>query len=255
MHPKYIHVISLPLTVLTTFVFANNSAVAPHIVRLILFYSFFTIFAAFYYLYARHNHIVSRAPTLFIYILTVTLLLIIGVTGWVVSPFFYFIYLLTIFYIQVFAFRVVLAFIVTLFGLLIGYFNIPLASIFDKIVIILLIIPISRMMQSMYLNRSQYDKKILILEDKDKSYSDTAEEYMGNKVTKLGFDMRQMLSDIAQIARFNEEKGKPSKQEVALEHIEEIAQKAMGTIDEFEEKSTGRKILHGSTAKKAAKKG
>lgn len=255
MSLRQMHVLALPFTTVMVVIFASNPLLAPYFFRLLIFYSFFTIFAALYYLYARHSKIASKAPTLFIYILTVTLLLIIGATGWTISPFFYFIYLLIIFYIQVFPLHTVMAFIVTFFGFTTGYFNIPLSSIIDKLVIVCLLLPVARFMQVQYLKRSESEKKILILEEKDKPYKDTAEQYMGNKISKLGFDMRQMLGDIVQIAKFNEQKLTHTKEEVALEHIEELAKSAIERVDQFEEDSTGRKILHSSINKNAKKKG
>lgn len=216
-----------------------------------LVYIFVATAGIMFWPFARHtlqNDLMRR-----IYFLTVfvALLLWIGVTGWFVSPFFYFLYLMAI----------VLGFVYSSFAtflfvlVLVGIFLPNVGSIDFTVDIVTLlslssVVPLTYYLQKEYLHLKQAEKKILILEEYRKAPRNRVDEVLTNKISRFSVDLRQPINDIRQVALHAMKAKKPEKVWEAFHKVTVLGREALDQIEEFEVKTTGKKLIHTSHLKK-----
>ncbi|MBI2590944.1 MAG: hypothetical protein HYW33_03665 [Candidatus Blackburnbacteria bacterium] len=179
----------------------------------------------------------------FTYVLITFVLFLVAATGWFFSPFFFTLYLLGIILAFVFSNSVSTAFIITLvalFSFSIGEVDI----VYDFLVVLslLTVIPLSIYLRREYLKIRENQKDILIL-NKEEVVTDKLQKVLSNKVTNFAATLRQPLNDIKQLtAHLSRVKEKQNVKKVT-ERILISSQEALGLLKEFEENTTGKKLL------------
>ncbi len=186
----------------------------------------------------------------FVYLLIASVLFLVASTGWFFSPFFFVLYLLSIFLAFIFSPSVLIAFVallVVLFSFNIG--EVDLAYDFMIVLSLLTTIPLSLYLRKEYLHLREAEKKILVLEkDKEENYKDIIQEVLANKVNNFSVDMRQPINDTKQLAFYIQKHHKNQELNESLEKIIFSSEEALKILSDFEAGTTGKKNL--STPKK-----
>lgn len=182
--------------------------------------------------------------TKFRYLLTITVLFLVASTGWFFSPFFFVLYLWAIFLAFVFSPQVSLSFIITLvilFSFNIG--EVDLAYDFMIVLSLLTTIPLSLYLRKEYLKLKESSKEILVLQKEKENINSTVEEVLANKINSIAVALRQPINDIKQLAfRMGDVKEK-KKLEEERERILASSEEALRVLKEFEEYTTGKKLV------------
>lgn len=180
----------------------------------------------------------------FNYLLTVVVLFLIASTGWFFSPFFFVLYLWAIFLAFIFSPAVSLSFIITL--VLLFSFNIgevDLAYDFMIVLSLLTTIPLSSYLRKEYLRLKESEKEILVMQKQKENFNSTVDEILANKISNIAVNLRQPINDIKQLAfRMGDVKEK-QKLEQDRKAILASSEEALRVLKEFEEQSTGKKLL------------
>jgi hypothetical protein len=186
----------------------------------------------------------------FIYLLTASVLFLVASTGWFFSPFFFVLYLLSVFLAFIFSPSASIVFVVLLvilFSFNIG--EVDLAYDFLIVLSLLTTIPLSLYLRKEYLRLKQTEKKILVLEkEKGETYEDIIQEVLANKVNNFSADMRQPINDTKQLAFYIQKHHKNQEINESLNKIIFSSEEALKILSDFEAGTTGKKIL--STPKK-----
>jgi hypothetical protein len=180
------------------------------------------------------------------------ILLLVGGTGWFLSPFFFLLYLLPVYlgflYVPSVAFGFLAALLV-IFAFSVG----EVEASFDIMTLLslLLDVPLVIYLRKKYLILKQTDKDILILEDgsgiKD---TDTIASLLANRITNLGVTIRQPLSFIKQAATvLIEEDLSPKEATEYLKRIRATATESLKDIREFEGDTSANEVLENSDTK------
>ncbi|MBI2074609.1 MAG: hypothetical protein HYT83_02090 [Candidatus Levybacteria bacterium] len=180
----------------------------------------------------------------FNYLLTVAVLFLIASTGWFFSPFFFVLYLWAIFLAFIFSPTASLGFIITLvilFSFNIG--QVDLAYDFMIVLSLLTTIPLSLYLRKEYLRLKESEKEILVLQKQKENFNSIVEEVLANKISSIAANLRQPINDIKQLAfRMGDIKEK-QKLETDRERILASSEEALRVLKEFEEQSTGKKLV------------
>lgn len=179
------------------------------------------------------------------------ILLWVGTTGWLVSPFFYLLYLVAVSLAFLFNTSVAVSFILVIVAILLPqiggiHTNIDIFSLLS----LLLIIPLSYFLRREYVVRIEREKKILVLEREHKAIETNVEKVLANKIVSLGAQMREPINDIRQIALYAE-KHAVMLDEKDFAKIVISTSRAFDLLNAFEESATGKKLLR--TPKKNTK--
>ena len=162
---------------------------------------------------------------------TIIILLLVGGTGWFLSPFFFLLYLVPIYLGFLFTPAVAFGFLAAL--LVIFAFSVGEVDVaFDIMTLLslLLVVPLVIYLRRKYLILRQTTKDILILEDESGiKDADTIGKLLSNRVTNLGVNVRQPLTFIKQAATLLME-GNLTPQE-ATTHVERIKTTATETLE------------------------
>lgn len=175
------------------------------------------------------------------------ILLLVGGTGWFLSPFFFLLYLLPIYLGFLYAPAVAFGFLAAL--LLIFSFSLgDAASLsFDIMTLLslLLVIPLVIYLRKKFLILKQTDKDILILQDESAiKDTDTIATLLANRVTNLGVTIRQPLSFIKQAATvLIEEELSPKEATEYLKRIRSTAAESLKDIRDFEGDTSANEVL------------
>ena len=162
---------------------------------------------------------------------TLTILFLVGGTGWFLSPFFFLLYLVPIYLGFLYTPSVAFGFL----GALLIIFSSSVGEVdisFDifTLLSLLLVIPLLIYLRKKYLILQQTTKDILILQDESGiKDTDTIASLLSNRVTKLGVDVRQPLSYIRQAATMLLEEDVSPKE--ATQYIKRIKTTATETLD------------------------
>lgn len=235
----------ISITTIITFIFTLHPSVQPFLFRFFQIYLFFSIFGFSYYYWSRKKNITTKTNVLLVYIVSVTILFVVGLTDWFLSPFIYLLYLLAICYGFIFSPLVTVIFCLTLFGLFLPYTQlVPFWYSVIAFVSLFGIIPLTRYLQHQYLMVKESEKKVLILDDGKNQFIDTADEYLHNKVSRVASQIRGQADDIRQLASYSSKLKKKYKSAAILDEIIELSNSLLKTVNDFEEKTTGRKIGH-----------
>lgn len=122
MDKKVQTVIIITIT-LATYIFTLHPAVKPFLYRLFVFYLTFSLWGLIYYAWSKHRNVTTASINLIIYIASVTILFLVGMTGWFFSPFVYLLYLMAIAFSFLFSRAAATFFIVILTGLYIPHID------------------------------------------------------------------------------------------------------------------------------------
>lgn len=181
----------------------------------------------------------------FVYLLTASVLFLVASTGWFFSPFFFVLYLMSIFLAFIFSSSVLIAFVallVALFSFNIG--EVDLAYDFLIVLSLLTTIPLSLYLRKEYLYLRETEKKILVLQkDKEENYKDIIQEVLTNKVNSFSVDMRQPINDTKQLAFYIQKHHKNNELNESLNKIIFSSEEALKILSDFEATTTGKKIL------------
>ncbi|MDA1169457.1 MAG: hypothetical protein O3A36_03910 [bacterium] len=180
---------------------------------------------------------------------SVVILLLVGGTGWFLSPFFFLLYLLPIYlgflYVPSVAFGFLSALLI-IFASSVGEVNVS----FDVMTLLslLLVIPLVIYLRKRFLILKQTDKDILILEeDSGIKDTDTIAILLANRITNLGVTIRQPLSFIKQAAMvLLEEDLTPKEATEYLKRIKSTAIESLKDIREFEGDTSANEVLKNS---------
>lgn len=232
----------IPLLILAIYFLTKISPLSPFKLQLALL-SFLALIV--YSFLLKKKGITGIADTIFVYLLTTTLLFLIAATGWFFSPFFFVLYLLAIFLAFIFPPSASIAFVllmVVLFSFNIG--EVDLAYDFLIVLSLLTTIPLSLYLRKEYLRLKQTEKKILVLEkEKEEKYEDIIQEILANKVTSFSADMRQPINDSKQLAFYIQKHHKNEELNESLNKIIFSSEEALKILNGFEASATGKKIL------------
>lgn len=243
MHKK-IHAVFVSATTIITFIFTLHPNVQPFLLPFLKLYALCSIFGFIYYFWTKKKKISTITNTIFVYIISVTILFVVGLTQWFYSPFMYLLFLLAIMYGFIFSRFVTLIFSLTLIALFVPYMQtVPLWFSFMMILSFLVLYPLTRYLQDVFLISKQSEKKVLILDDGNEPSKDTAEEYLHNKISAVATQARQHTSDIKQLASYGLKTKSEERKAKMLSLIMELSDNLLRIMDAFEEKTTGRKMV------------
>lgn len=184
---------------------------------------------------------------------TVIILLLVGGTGWFLSPFFFLLYLLPIYLGFLYAPAVAFGFLAAL--LIIFAFSVGEVDVaFDIMTLLslLLVIPLVIYLRKKYLILRQTNKDILILEDESGiKDADTIGKLLSNRITNLGVTVRQPLSFIKQASTMLlEDDLTPKEATLQIERIKTTATEALQYVKDFEGKTSANIVLTNKQEKK-----
>lgn len=173
----------------------------------------------------------------FIYLLVATNLFAVGATGWFFSPFFFSLYLMTIFLSFLFSPSVSFGFV----GTLIALFSMNIGEVdltYDFLVVLSLLtsIPLSLYLRKEYLKLREGKKDILILENHKKSES-KVEQVLANKINNLAVELRQPINDVKLMA-YRLDKDTKNRDRMIT-----ASEEALRVIRKFEGEVTGKTLL------------
>lgn len=241
-----------PIVVLVTFLtyfFTVISATKSYALQAIILYLFFVLLGLSYILFFREKNKEQNplVRDLMIYAVMVLVLLWVGVTGWFISPFFYLLYLLGIALAFLFSPLASFAYVLVLtLVFLPNVGSIDLSLDIAQLISLFSIIPLTHVLRSEYLKLRESEKKILILQDEKKPYKTSAEEVLSNKMSRFGVTLREPISDIRQLALFAKKLKEEAEREKNRTRIVSLAEKALRRLREFEEETTGTKLVTSS---------
>lgn len=182
--------------------------------------------------------------TKFRYLLTIVVLFLVASTGWFFSPFFFVLYLWAVFLAFLFSPKASMSFVITL--VILFSFNIgDVDRAYDFMVVLSLLttIPLSLFLRKEYIKLKESQKEILVLQKQKENFNSTVEEVLANKISSMAVALKQPINDIKQLTfRMEDEKVK-QKLELDRERILASSEEALRVIKEFEEQSTGKKLM------------
>lgn len=198
-----------------------------------------------YYPVIRKHVSSERVLSLYGLVIFVCLILWVGVTGWFFSPFFYLLYLVAIVLAFMYSPFVTFSFTITLLGL----FAPNIGSIDTTIDIITMlslfsVVPLTYFLQKEYLRLKENEKKVLILDDEKRVLKNKVDEVLLNKVIKFSAQLREPVNDMRQLALVAQRHKDPSKISKAFHQIIKLGEESLNKIEEFEEKVTGKNLVH-----------
>jgi hypothetical protein len=187
----------------------------------------------------------TKSFVLLLVVLISALLLLLGTNPGFFSPFFFVLFLVSL--AAVFLLNPSISFalaVVTVAGLLSQIE--PMSSRLGAVSIfaMFLIVPFSYFLSRTSLWLAERDKKIVILEKQQCAhFHNSVDELLNNQLTRFFAQVREPLSDIKQIAYYTPETGSQEAVEKNRTRIISASEYALGMIKDFEQETTGRKLL------------
>ena len=226
---NFLNTFILPGITLTIFILTTHNLTKPFafIAFIICFGYFLSVF-----LFRKRKFIVI------FYSGFISILFLIGSTGWFHSPFFSYLYITAIAIAFLFDSLTSSLFVAVIIGVFLPH--IGEKDLFLDILSLgslLFLVPLSHYLSKKYLNLKVGEKKIMILEEDNKKTKDSFEKIMTNKISLLAANIREPLNDIKQLAYYIKQTKK-----IEDEKIISLVDKTVGIIDDFEKKATGVKI-------------
>ncbi len=198
------------------------------------------VLAIYVYKRKRSGEGIAKTKT-FIYLTLITILFLVGATGWFFSPFFFSLYLSVILLAFIFPLNVSISFALTLVALF--AFNIGDVDLaYDFLIVLSLVttIPLSIYLRKEYLKLKESEKEILILKKQEEFYKTKVEEVLSNTITNFSANLKQPLNVIKQlIYRFPKIKSKKD-QEKYVERIRNSSEEVLRSLKKFELETTGK---------------
>ena len=239
--------IALAVSFLTLCVFflTSNPVTKGAINSLFVLYIFTATAGLLYWPFARKAVQSPFIQNLYFFAIIAALLLWVGVTGWVFSPFFYFLYLLAIILAFMFSPFVTLMFALTLVGLFMpNVGSIDLTIDLITMIALLSVVPITYFLQREYLQLKQAEKKVLILEEETNEIKNKVDALLVNKIIKMAVNLRQPINDMRQLAMVSLRRSKDKEVKERLHKVIVLGQESLDQIEQFEEKVTGKRLVH-----------
>lgn len=223
------------------FILTKNPLTGPFKLQMALLSLLLLVIYGFWQ--AKKDQSATKSPT-FIFILTSTVLFLVGATGWFFSPFFFTLYLLTIVLAFVFSPAVSFGFVAALVGLF--SFNIgevDLAYDFLVVLSLLTTIPLSLYLRKEYLRLKEAEKEILVLEKEKRQYQTSVEEVLANKINSFAVNLRQPINDVKLLAYRLKNLKNNAEIEKYRQRIITSSEESLHLLKSFEEEATGKKLL------------
>lgn len=180
----------------------------------------------------------------FIFLLTLFIIMLVGSTGWFLSPFFFVLYLVGIYLAFVIDLPASIAYVITL--VILFSFNIgEIDIIYDFLIVLslLTVIPLSMYLRSKYLELKEQTKEILIIEEGSKKELSKIEKILSNKISHFVIDIKEPINDVKQIAYLLDKTNSKEEIKKYQTRIIALAENAIRQLKTFETTVTGRKIL------------
>lgn len=179
-------------------------------------------------------------------LLTLFVLMLVGSTGWFSSPFSFLLYFLLIFYSFVFSPIVLISFILVLMYII--YVSIDgkyesISRAFFTILSLIGSIPINYYLREKYLKIREFNREILVLKKKDTNFIGQLDHVLENRINYFAAVLRQPISDIKNLTYRLAAVPEPEKKQKISERIVASANDALQVLNQFEEETTGRKII------------
>ncbi len=234
----------LALLVLTVYLFTVNPLTKEYSFYALFLCLFFSVSIYFYsFRKNRINHQHKKMLKILIFTFITAILLWVGTTGWYLSPFFYMLYIVGISLGFLFSRSAAFSFVLVLIAILLPSFG-EITGNFDIVTVfsLFLIIPLSYFLSNIYLKMKEKEKKILVLQNENRSYKSKVDELLSNKITKVSAQLREPLNDIQQLSYYYPKRKTLEAKEEYIRRIIVSSKKALKLIDSFEEDTTGRKI-------------
>ena len=216
-----------------------------YVSKFFLFYVIFTIAGFTYHQWAHKNDPKSVSSKQFIFLLSTTVLMWIGVTGWYFSPFFYLLYLLGVLYAFLFTPGVTFVFITVLSVLFLP--NLGIHNLSYNIVTLLSlfsVVPLTFFLQKEYLNLKESEKRVLVLEEQNQVYKSKVDEALANQVTKVVVGLKEPINDVKQTILYLRRSETTPNTVKQLKKIEDLVENALSQLEDFETSATGKKLVH-----------
>lgn len=216
-----------------------------YVSKFFIFYFLFSLGALCYYRWSRSNKAEAHITNQLVFLLSVTVLMWVGMTGWYFSPFFYLLYLLGVLYAFIFSPLVTFAFAGTLTVLFLpNVGSIDLSFDLITLVSLLSMVPLTLYLQRVYLHLKESEKKVLILERENMQYKSKVEEVLANKITRVVVDLKQPINDMKQTVLFLKRSETTPKTLKHLDKMSDIVEDALSQLESFETTTTGKKTVH-----------
>lgn len=243
---RIIEGIILALLTLVVYLFTINPLTKPYSLYALVLCLLFSGGVYFYSIHHSNKKQVRINPNtlkLLMFTFTTAILLWVGSTGWVFSPFFYLLFIVGISVAFLFSTSVSFSFVLVLVAILLPNFE-DVRGNFDIITVIslLLIIPLSYFLSHAYLKIKEKEKKILILEDESKTQRSKVEELLHNQITKISAELREPINDIKQMSLYYPKASTKKDQEEYIERITKSSETALQLLNSFEKETTGRVV-------------
>lgn len=188
------------------------------------------------------NELIRKTYLLVVF---VSLMLWIGVTGWFVSPFFYFLFLIAIVLGFVYSTFTTLLFVVVLIGIFLpNVGSIDFSLDFVTVLTLASVVPLTHFLQTEYLHIKQTENKILILKDEEKTIRNQVDHVLANKISKFAVDLREPVNDVRQVALQAIKNIQHKEAREAFHKIAILSRESLDQIEMFEEASTGQSLIH-----------
>lgn len=180
----------------------------------------------------------------FVFLVMTFILFLVGSTGWFFSPFFFTLYLLAILFAFIFSPATASGFIASLVGL----FSVNIGEVdlaYDFLIVLSLVatIPLVFYLRKEYLKLKESAKEILILEKEKKEYASKVKEILANKINQFATNIRQPINDARLLAQRLGKLKEKEKVEKNRQRIIASSEEALRVLKEFEEETTGEKLL------------
>ena len=244
---KISSMIIIPIILFFVYGLTTSAGIKPVLYNLFYYYIFFASGALFYYFWLKHKKLKNKNIPLVYYIVTTTVLIWVGITGWFFSPFFYLVYILAIALAFIFSIETTILYVVTLSFLYLYFFG-KIDIYLDTLMILsfVVIIPVIYYLERQYLALKQSQKQILILQETDDKKGEVVKNILHNKVDKFATELRQPINDIRQIALFTGKINNKKEIEKNLKKVAGLGDTILTSIDRFEKQTTGRQIINKS---------
>ncbi|MDO8512467.1 MAG: hypothetical protein Q7S57_04295 [bacterium] len=177
----------------------------------------------------------KRTPQLAILLWAVFTCVVVSVTGWFHSPFFFALYLLGVGLSFIYPFRVSVVYTLSL--IFIFLFSGDVEGSFDIMLLLSLlsVIPISLALRRDFLKVQQDQKDILVLETGDDKNNSALENLLQNSVNRVGVNLRQPVTYLKQgLAELEEENLSPKEAATMLKKMRDTVEEIFTIIREFE---------------------
>jgi hypothetical protein len=181
------------------------------------------------------------------------ILMLIGSTGWLVSPFMFGVYMLIIGQSLLFHSTVPILQVGMLLIIVFAGTNNIESLDFLHIFTLLAIIPLSYFMKEKYLSIKEAQNSILILKKSDKQYADSVEELLDNVIYRFAAKIRESLSHNKMLVYRMETETDPIKQKQLRKEILDSTDTSLKLLKDFEEDTTGSKLISGNKLRGSSK--